>query len=53
MTIQNDGNVVFTGSVTAAALYNFSSCTLKDNVKTYENALETVKKLHGVRFDWN
>lgn len=52
MTIQNDGNVVFTGSVTAANHLTPSSRTLKDNVKTYENALETVKKLRGVSFNW-
>ena len=52
MTIDTYGNVVFTGSVTAANLINSSSRTLKDNVKTYENALETVKKLRGVSFNW-
>jgi hypothetical protein len=24
----------------------------KDNIRTYENALDTVNKLRGVRFDW-
>ncbi len=52
MTIANDGNVTFTGTVTALAHYNSSSITLKDNVRTYENALDTVNKLRGVKFDW-
>lgn len=52
MTIANDGSVVFTGSVTAADYLTPSSRTLKDNVKTYDNALETVKKLRGVSFNW-
>ena len=51
MTIANNGAVTFTGSVTAT-VFNPSSITLKDNVRTYENALETVNKLRGVRFDW-
>ena len=52
MTIANDGNVTFTGTITAAGQYLGSSITLKDNVRTYENALDTVSKLRGVKFDW-
>ena len=52
MTIANDGSVTFTGTVTALAHYNSSSITLKDNVRTYENALDTVSKLRGVKFEW-
>jgi len=29
-----------------------SSLAYKTNVRTYENALETVMQLRGVRFDW-
>jgi hypothetical protein len=51
MTIANDGTVTFTGNVFATA-FNPSSLTLKDNVRTYENALDTVNRLRGVSFDW-
>jgi heme exporter protein D len=52
MTIGNTGAVTFTGTVTAQAYYSSSSLTLKDNVRTYENALDTVNRLRGVSFDW-
>jgi hypothetical protein len=52
MTIANDGSVIFTGSVTSPTYYTSSSLTLKDNVRTYENALDTVNRLRGVSFDW-
>jgi hypothetical protein len=67
MTIANDGSVTFTGSVGGNFTGNFtgqgtgtfigvfiglSSLTLKDNVRTYENALDTVNRLRGVSFDW-
>ncbi len=52
MTIDNYGDVEFTGSVTATGFYPSSSIALKTNVRTYDNALETVKRLRGVRFDW-
>jgi hypothetical protein len=60
MTIANDGSVTFTGPVTApifagtfvGVVFSVSSITLKDNVRTYENALDTVNRLRGVSFDW-
>jgi hypothetical protein len=52
MTIANDGSVNFPGAVTAASFTPVSSIAHKTNVKTYENALETVKKLRGVSFNW-
>jgi len=52
MTIQNDGNVVFTGTVTALDFASPSSLALKTNVRTLENAVETVNRLRGVRFSW-
>jgi hypothetical protein len=52
MTIANDGAVTFTGNVTGHSWYSSSSLTLKDNVRTYENALDTVNRLRGVSFDW-
>jgi len=52
MTIANDGSVNFPGAVTGASFTPVSSIVHKTNVKTYENALETVKKLRGVSFNW-
>ena len=52
MTIKNNGAVQFTGSVTAPSYYTASSLTLKDNVRTFANALDTVSRLRGVRFIW-
>jgi len=51
MTINNDGSVTFTGNVYANSFVP-SSMAYKDNIRTYENALETVSKLRGVKFDW-
>ncbi len=52
LTIDNNGNATFTNSVYALSFVPTSSIAYKTNVKTFENALETVKKLRGVRFDW-
>ncbi len=52
MTIDNNGIATFTNSVYALSFVPTSSRVYKTNVKTYENALETVKKLRGVSFNW-
>jgi hypothetical protein len=52
MTITNNGAVQFTGIVSAWDFYPTSSLAFKTNVRTYENALDTVNRLRGVRFDW-
>jgi hypothetical protein len=52
MTITNNGAVDFTGIVSALAFFPTSSITYKTNVRTYENAIDTVTRLRGVRFDW-
>ena len=52
MTIKTNGAVQFTGTVTAAGYYTSSSLALKDNVRTFANALDTISRLRGVRFDW-
>lgn len=52
MTLQNSGNVVFTGNVSTLSFTPSSSAVFKTNIRTYENALETVKKLRGVSFNW-
>ena len=41
-----------TGTVYVKSLVQTSSIANKDNIRTYDNALETVNKLRGVRFDW-
>ena len=51
MTIANDGSVTFTGNVYANSFVP-SSIAYKNNIRTYENALETVSKLRGVKFEW-
>ncbi len=52
LTIDNNGIATFTSSVYALSFVPTSSLVYKTNVKTYENALETVKKLRGVSFNW-
>jgi len=52
MTISNEGSVTFTGQVYAAGFTPTSSRAFKTNIRTFENALDTVKRLRGVRFDW-
>jgi len=52
MTINNTGDVAFTGTVAAPAFIQTSSLALKTNVRTFEDALETVNRLRGVRSDW-
>jgi hypothetical protein len=52
MTIMNNGAVQFMGIVSALDFFPYSSIAFKTNVQTYENALDTVNRLRGVRFDW-
>lgn len=52
MTIKNDGNVVFTGGVTAASFTQPSSLRYKEDVATIQDAGSAVDKLRGVRFHW-
>jgi len=52
MTISNEGDVTFTGIVTALDFASPSSIALKTNVRTIENGIATVSRLRGVRFDW-
>jgi hypothetical protein len=42
----------FTGTLTVIDLNSTSDINLKENIKTVENALETVNSLRGVSFDW-
>ena len=41
-----------TGTLTVIDLNSTSDINLKENIKTVENALETVNSLRGVSFDW-
>jgi len=52
MTISNEGDVTFTGNVYATSFTPTSSLAFKTNIRTLENALATVNRLRGVRFDW-
>jgi hypothetical protein len=42
----------FNGEMTAINFNSTSDVNLKTNIKTVENALETVNSLRGVSFDW-
>jgi len=44
--------VSVTGIVTAADFNSTSDANLKENVQTFENALDIVSELRGVRFNW-
>lgn len=45
--------VAVNGIVMASEFVSQSSRHLKENIRTIDNAIETVKKLRGVRFDWS
>ena len=48
VTIDQSGNLTAAGNVTA-----YSDASLKENVKTIDNALSIVGKLRGVSYNWN
>lgn len=52
MTIQNNGDVVFTGNVFAANIVPVSTIRFKEHVEPLAGALELAQQLQGVRFDW-
>ena len=47
MTLDRSGNATFAGNVTA-----YSDVRLKENIETIPDAVETIKKIRGVTFDW-
>lgn len=51
-TIINATNGNFTGIVTATNFNSTSDISLKENIETFNNALEVVTQLRGVSFDW-
>ena len=52
MTIANNGNVTFTGSVIASGFSSSSTARLKRDVSSIDQAVDLVKALRGVRFNW-
>jgi hypothetical protein len=42
----------FTGTVTAPTFNTTSDIRLKDNIRTFESAMDVVSQLRGVRFAW-
>lgn len=53
MRLQANGELLTRGDVVAFSTTVTSDESLKDNISTIPNALETVNKLRGVEFDWN
>ena len=49
MTLPNDSTY---GVVTAHSYATYSDETLKTNINPFDNALDTVKQLNGVTYDW-
>lgn len=52
MRLEADGDLHVEGDVIAASTTVSSDAKLKDNVENIEGALEIVKALNGVNFDW-
>ena len=52
VSVTVSGNSNFTGIVTAANFNSTSDLNLKENIVTFDNALDVVSELRGVRFDW-
>lgn len=52
MRLEADGDLHVDGDVIAASTTVSSDETLKDNIKTYKNALATLKDIKGVSFEW-
>ena len=51
-TFNGNGLVSIAGTCEATNFNTTSDLTVKENVRTIENALEIVSELRGVRFDW-
>jgi hypothetical protein len=51
-TFNGDALVSIAGTCEATNFNTTSDLTVKENVRTIENALEIVSELRGVRFDW-
>ena len=46
------GNEWVSGYVNATAFYPYSDARLKTNIQTFPDALQVIKQLRGVTFDW-
>jgi hypothetical protein len=52
MTLSGTGNLTAVGTVTAPTFNTTSDIRLKDNIRTFESAMDVVSQLRGVRFAW-
>lgn len=52
MRLEADGDLHVDGDVIAASTTVSSDERLKENISTYKNAIDTLKDLRGVSFDW-
>lgn len=52
MRLEADGDLHVDGDVIAASTTVSSDENLKDNISTYKNALNTLKEIKGVSFEW-
>ena len=52
MRLEDDGDLHVDGDVVAASTTVSSDERLKDNIATYKNAIDTLKELKGVSFEW-
>lgn len=52
MRLEADGDLHVDGDVFAASTTVSSDERLKDNIATYKNAIDTLKELKGVSFEW-
>ena len=52
MTIANNGNVTFTGSVVASTFSSSSTARLKRDIVSIDHAVDLVKSMRGVKFNW-
>ncbi|MBL7716425.1 MAG: tail fiber domain-containing protein, partial [Bdellovibrionales bacterium] len=50
--VYNNKNIRTAGSVIAGAYYHTSDQRLKKDIQTFENPLQTIESLRGVRFKW-
>lgn len=51
-SIDRDGNLKIAGNLTTEAVFSTSDISKKENVVTLSDALDNIKKLRGVRFNW-
>jgi len=52
MRLEDDGDLQVGGDVIAYSTVATSDINLKDNIKKVDNALDKLKELNGVTFDW-